>query len=194
MLEYVPHIAFTGAVGLVAFVAGEAALRRIKAHRGPKTKVTPESVRGLAGRPEPLKVVAPVTEDARWAEAEETIRTNESPTYVATEDVFVQIGSARQSGIAMLHVSVEDSTESFEVPADSSRHEYTQDDLSVEEEDVIEPADELELVHEHVVLVDDLEPATPDEPSADEVFVRREDSVRVFDAVVAPSERRASAA
>ena len=165
VVEYVSWIAFIGAGLIVAWLGADI----LRAKLGKRTKSAPEAAqesgRGLAGPAEPLKpqIVSEVSEPEA-AVASEPEPTPEQPAIEPAEELVLPVTQA---------VTMAD---------------------EVEESDNDEAPETAEVVAESAV---ELEPTEDSEEAefvgADVVLVRRDPSVRVFDAVVAPSERKVHA-
>lgn len=251
LMQAIPYIAFAVAGLLVAFVAGEFALKHFRARKAakPAAPETADSGRGLAGKPEPLSTRKVAVEGSPKAVARvdgggeasgrvaravivqpqdsgrvyedraiETVVAGDSGSNHPVE-VFDESESVRMAEVAMLQVSSGAYGAVPELSPVSSREVA----VNLAAEVVVEATDEAEVVQEvddtpNYVTGADTErcPAVPApvlaslaKAEADEAFdqevalrgvvcneviARRDPSVRVFDAVVAPSERQQSAA
>lgn len=239
LIQAIPYIAFVVAALLVAFVAGEFALKHFKSRKAakPPAPETADSGRGLAGKPEPLSARKPAVETpARVAAAHsgrgasalvvvpqdsgrvyedraiETVVAGDSGSNQPVE-VFDESESVRLAEVAMLQVSSGAYGAVPELSPVSSREMAVNMAAEVDAEVV----QEVEDTPNYVTGADTERcPAVPapvlaslaeaqideafDQEVAlrgvvcNEVIARRDPSVRVFDAVVAPSERQQSAA
>jgi hypothetical protein len=200
LLETVPYLAFAGAGLLVVFVGGEYALKKWKARgvKKPAPAAPEESSRGLVSKPEPLSARAPAV-----AVSAETPVAEPSGSYQPVE-VFDESESVRIAEVAMLHVSGGDSGRIPELAPESARAVAV--NMAVEVVSEVEdtpkyltgadtercPAVRSEDVLAAAKAVDELD--VQGVVCTDVIAARRDPSVRVFDAVVAPSERKNSAA
>ncbi|MBE7491326.1 MAG: hypothetical protein HS108_06160 [Planctomycetes bacterium] len=222
LLEAIPYVAFAGAGLLVAFVGGEFALKKWKA-RGVK-KAAPaipeESGRGLVSKPVPLSTKLPAAVPSQRvpaaAESERAPVASERAVVVDTPvaqdsgsnapvEVFDESESVRISEVAMLDVSGNGSARIPELSPESGRRMVV--NLAAQTPDEPEQApgfvpgadtERCPAVGTAQVLA--AARASQEDADAAEVVctdviaARRDPSVRVFDAVVAPSERKTSAA
>lgn len=165
VVEYVSWIAFIGAGLIVAWLAADLLRARLGKRRKSSPETAQESGRGLAGPAEPLKpeIVSEVSEPEAAVEVEPE-RAPEQPVIEPAEELVLPVTQA----VAMADEAEE--SDNTEAPESAE----VQAETAVELEPT-EDSEEAEFV------------------GADVVLVRRDPSVRVFDAVVAPSERKVHA-
>lgn len=204
-IDAVPYVAFAGAGLLVAFVGGEYALKKWKL-RALRQSLPPaeESGRGLVSKPVPLSARLATTSGRSAAPEAETPVAAPGGTSGRIE-VLDESESVRIAEVAMLHVSGGNSGCIPELAPESGR--------AVAVNMAVEVVAEVEDAPSYVSGADTERcPAirsadalaaaeAPDDEldgqgvvCTDVIAARRDPSVRVFDAVVAPSERKNSAA
>ncbi|MBX3474331.1 MAG: hypothetical protein KF754_08105 [Planctomycetes bacterium] len=220
-MEVVPYVAYAGAGLLAAFVGGEYALKKWKARsvKSAAPVVPEDSGRGLVSRPAPLSVrKAPAPEVVAEVISEVEIPVAQAAGSSNRMQVFDESESVRIAEVAMLHVSDGESgrfpellpESGRQVPVHMAAEVYVAEQVAPEEyeaqaeyEDApgyISGADteRCPAVGTQAVLAaaqaDAGEMDVEGVLCTDVIAPRRDPSVRVFDAVVAPSERKSSAA
>lgn len=206
LLETIPYVAFAGAGLLVAFVGGEFALKKWKTRgvKKPAPPVQDESGRGLVSKPVPLSTrIAPPAPSKRSPVVEPSVAQDSGSN--APVEVFDESESVRIAEVAMLDVSGGDSGRIPELSPDSGRAVV----VNMAAEVVAEVEDTPSFVPgadtERCPAVGSAEALAAAKAEFEDIDVqgvvctdviaaRRDPSVRVFDAVVAPSERKSSAA
>lgn len=200
LMEVVPYVAFTGAALLVAFVAGELAYKRLSRFGMKQAFARPAAA--MAQKPKSQAAIAPV------ARPEPVIEVVERPELVVAQEV-VKVAedseSVRIALIGKLAGAPADSARIEPPSQESIRIPVVGESVQVQSTQAVMPdympggvTERCEPVPQSAVYVRMASDAQQPEEEGilcdEDLAVRRDSSVRVFDAVVAPSERKASVA
>ena len=162
IVEYISWIAFVGAGLLVGWVGADMLIsKRRKPSKAPEPK---DSGRGLAGPAEPMSS----TRQAQVENEETDEATEEEPKVEAPAQQEIE---PAEELVLPVSQAVEMTDEPEEEPEEEATEPEETADLEAQTEAETQPEDE-------------------DVVSGDVMLVKRDPSVRVFDAVVAPSERK----
>lgn len=185
IVEFLPWFAFAGAAFLLGWVAFDIAMAKLRAP-GPATSTAGGSGRGLVGDPEPF-AAAGTEPESEPVEVEATTEPEEEPQDAEEANETANLNAKRERAPSTDDETPEtgDETESPEIPTSHAQDVAESPEVSDNEDDT------------ETVPVAESEGASEDSTSdedgpvfADAVMVRQDPSVRVFDAVVAPSSRK----
>lgn len=187
MLEMVPYLAFVGAGLLIAFVAGEALYKKFLSLRLGAFSAKPitASKPAVAAQPEP-QITVQNERSERVLVRDEQLNVRISDP---AEDAPAQQESAAQPAV---------SQDSAQFSGNSDQMQPVEDMIVTTEIQVVSESERqqpMPISAENGTSIGDTNESLEEGDLCNEVVaIRRDPSVRVFDAVVAPSERKNSAA
>jgi hypothetical protein len=187
MLETVPYLAFAGAGLLVAFVAGEALYKKFLSLRLGAFSAKP------IAPPKPAPASKPEPEITVQNGSSERVDVLDAPLNVRISDRVEASAESQESGQRATSVEIAEQKSENSAEMEPVVSTVVTDDSASENDS--ERQQPVPFSVENGTPIEDSSESLDEGNLCNEVIaIRRDPSVRVFDAVVAPSERKSSAA